>query len=189
MSDRLARSNFALTRRAAVAGFGVAGLGLAVVSDPRRVDAQEATAAALAGHPLVGAWIVDRNPDGPNDPPTVYVFTSDGAVIDPLVGAAGAWQATGPRSAAWTIAGYPTEAVGPGYFVIRTTGEVDEAGATYTATATVTIVGPDGTVVGGFPTTPKGVRLPIEDVEAGGTPLPSFPTWTAEPPVEATPTG
>lgn len=110
-------------------------------------------------------------------------------MIDPLVGAAGAWQSTGTRSAAWTIAGYPTEAVGSSSFVIRTRGEGDEAGATYSATATVTIVGPDGSVVGGFPTTPKGVRLPIEDVEAGGTPLPGFPTWTVEPPVEATPTG
>jgi hypothetical protein len=188
MTDDLARSSSAVTRRAALAGLGVAGLGAAVGARPRRAAAQDATP-AMAGHPLVGAWIVDRNPDSDAEPPTVYVFTADGAVIDPLVGAAGAWQATGPRSAAWTIAGYPTEAVGPGYFIIRTTAEVDDAGATYTGTASVTIVGPDRTVVGGFPTTPHGTRLPIEAVDAGGSPLAGFPTWTPEPPSDATPTG
>jgi hypothetical protein len=166
----------------------MSGLAAALAVAPGRALAQDATPAAMASHPLVGAWIVDRNPGNGAEAPTVYVFTADGNVIDPLVGAAGAWQPTGSRSAAWTIAGYPDPALGPGYFVIRTTAEVDEAGTGYDGMASVTVVSPDGTVMGGFPTQPHGTRLPIEAVDLVGSPLSGFPTWVPEPPPDATPT-
>jgi hypothetical protein len=187
MNTNTSRSASAVNRRVALAGLGIAGLGAAVAVAPVRAAAQEATPAAMAGHPLVGAWIVDRNPGGDTEAPTIYVFTADGAVIDPLVGAAGAWQATGDRSAAFTIAGYPDPAFGPGYFVIRAVLEVDDVAATYDGSASITIVAPDGSVAGGFPSMPHGTRLTIEAEDMGGSPLAAFPTWTPDPPPDATP--
>jgi hypothetical protein len=124
---------------------------------------------------MVGTWIVDRNPAAAADPPTVVVFTADGGWIDPLVGAAGAWQPTGPRSAAWIAVGH--DAGSGGTFVVRTAAEVDDAGTTYTASNTVASI----------PGNPRSVRLPIEPVEAGGKPLAGFPAWTPAPPAGATP--
>ena len=57
----------------------------------------------MAGHPLVGTWIVDRNPADPTEMPTTNVFTADGGLIDPSVGAAGVWTATGERTADFTL--------------------------------------------------------------------------------------
>jgi len=48
----------------------------------------------MATHPLVGTWIVDRNPADPSEMPTTNVLTADGGLIDPSVGAAGVWVAT-----------------------------------------------------------------------------------------------
>jgi hypothetical protein len=175
-----------VSRRSALAGLGAGSLGLALAATARQATAQEATPYPTAGHPMVGTWIVDRNPDAAADPPTVVVFTADGVWIDPLVGAAGAWQATGPRSAAWTLVGYDQGS--GGYFVVRTAAEVDDAGTSYAGLNTVTIVAPDGTVLAAMQGTPHGIRLQIEPVEAGGTPLAGFPTWTSAPAADATPT-
>jgi hypothetical protein len=48
-----------------------------------RAAAQDATPTPMAGHPLVGTWIVDRNPDDPTEIPTYNVLTADGGLIDP----------------------------------------------------------------------------------------------------------
>ena len=78
-----------VSRRSALAGLGTAGLGLALAATTRHAAAQEATPVPMAGHPLVGTWIVDRNPADPTDTPTYNIFTADGAIIDPTVGGAG----------------------------------------------------------------------------------------------------
>ena len=183
MTNRQPRDT--VSRRAALAGVGAGGAGFALAA-AGRVAAQDATPAATAGHPVVGTWMGDLVPDDTTDPPTVIIFLADGAGIDPVRGTGGAWQPTGPRSAGWTLTGVADQESGTA-IVVRATAEVDEAGGTYVGSSTITLVAPDGTVVGSFPNVPHGFRLPIEPVEAGGTALAGFPTWTPAPPATPTP--
>jgi hypothetical protein len=183
------RTTDALSRRTALAGLGATGLGLALAAATHHASAQDATPTAMAGHPMVGTWIIDRSPGDPTDAVTAVVYTADGGWIDPLVGAAGTWQATGPHSAAWTAIGLVGGGAG-GYFALRTSAEIDDAGMNFSGTASVTIVAPDGTVVTTISGGPMshGVRLQVEPVEAGGTALAGVPTWTPAAPTPATPT-
>ena len=162
---------------------GVSGLGLVTT----RTAAQEGTPTATTAHPAVGAWIVDSTADDPTDKPAVAVITADGTLID-TQGVAGTWQATGPRTAATTFVVFPGEGeAGPGV-VIRGTIEVDEAGETWTGPYSFTIVGADGTVLGSGRNTAVSKRVPVEPVEAEGTPLEAVPTWMPAPSAGATPT-
>jgi hypothetical protein len=52
-----------VTRRAALAGLGAAGLGLALATTSHHASAQDATA-EMAKHPMVGTWLGGRTPDG-----------------------------------------------------------------------------------------------------------------------------
>ncbi len=94
----------------------------------------------MAGHPLVGAWVVDRNPADPTEIPTYNVITADGGVIDPTVGGAGVWEATGPDTATFTLTGTIAEL--GGYFLVRGSLVVDAGGGT--ATASVLLHDPRG---------------------------------------------
>ena len=140
----------------------------------------------MTAHPIVGTWIIDRDITTATEAPSIVVVTADGGVIDPSQGVAGAWQVTGERTVAWTLVG--TLPGNGGTIIVRSTGEVDETGMNMPGTYTVTIVAPDGSVMATIPGNSTGVRLPIEPVEAGGTPLPGIPTWTPAPPADATPT-
>src|SRR4051794_38775634 len=91
-----------VTRRTALAGLGAGGLGLALAAASRPAAAQDATPIAMAGHPFVGTWVVDDSAD-PTDMPTTNIITADGGLIDPSIGAAGAWRATGERTADFTL--------------------------------------------------------------------------------------
>jgi hypothetical protein len=180
------RLSTAVTRRTAITGLGAGGLGIALAIPSFHAAAQDATPTMMANHPFIGTWIVDRNADDPTDVPRTVIFTADGAVIDPVGAAAGTWRSTGPRTAAWTLVGLNAGGA-EGYFVVRTTGEVNEAGTHYSASAAVTIVAPDGTVVATPPAlAPQGIRLEVEGLDAAGTPLAGFPKWTPAPP-EGTP--
>ena len=159
---------------------GAVGVGRAVGT-----AAQQATPAATAGHPLVGTWIVDPEPDDPTNPPSFDVYMADGTAIN--VGSegatAGAWEATGPRTATVTFVGLFG---GPGSgtsFVVRANVEVDEAGQSFTASHSFTLVAADGTVLaaarGG---TARGTRITAEPAEGVGTPLAGLPTWPPAPP-------
>jgi hypothetical protein len=183
------RTSDSLSRRTALAGISATGFGLALAATTHHAAAQDATPTSMAGHPLVGTWIVDRNPGDSTDAVTAVVYTADSGWIDPLVGAAGTWQATGPHSAAWTAIGLVDEGAG-GYFALRTSAEIDDAGMNFAGTASVTIVAPDGTVVTTISGGPMshGVRLQVEPVEAGGTALTGVPTWTPATPTPSSPT-
>jgi hypothetical protein len=174
-----------VSRRSALAGLGAGGLGLALAT--RGAAAQDATPFPMAGHPLVGAWIVDRNPDDPTEIPTYNVFTADGGVIDPSVGGAGVWEATGPDTANFTLTGTIAEL--GGYFLVRGSLVVDAGGGTATASYSSTILAADGTTMDEL-TLAQGtapyVRIRIEPQDAVGQPLAGFPAWTPPPP--ATPT-
>ena len=153
--------------------------------------AQDATPAAIAGHPLVGTWIVDPEVDDPTNPPSFDVYAADGTAIS--IGSEGAtaaaWEATGARTATVTFAGL---AGGPGSgasFIIRADIEVDETGERFTATHSFMLVAADGTVLTSVPEggTASGTRLPAQSGGAG-TPLAGFPTWTPASPETGTPT-
>jgi hypothetical protein len=162
----------------------------------RTTEAQEATPDAMAGHPLVGTWIVDRNPADPTEMPTTNVLTADGGMIDPSVGAAGVWVATGERTADFTliaifeegmaVTGQQTQG-GGSYFVVRGSLAVDAGGDTATATVSQTHVAPDGTVLDQLAEgTSTYLRLKVEPQDAVGQPLAGFPAWA--PPSATTPT-
>src|SRR6185503_897035 len=116
-----------VSRRTALAGLGAGGLGLALAARGHRAAAQESTPDAMAGHPIVGTWIVDRDVDGSTEAPTMLVHTADGSTIDPLFDVCGGWQPTGPHSANVTLFGLIDGGSG-GYIVIRASVEIDEAG-------------------------------------------------------------
>jgi hypothetical protein len=175
-----------VSRRAALAGLGAGSLGLALATTTRHAAAQDATPFPMAGHPIVGTWIVDRNPDDQTDSPTINVFTADGSVFDPLLAVGGAWQATGPRSATVTLLGLIDGGAG-GYIAIRSAIEVDETGTTIAGPHAVTIVAPDGTVLNTIQGHGGSTRLVVEGPEAAGTPLPGVPKWTPVPSPDATP--
>ena len=118
-----------VSRRSALAGLGAGGLGLTLATMVHPAAAQDATPSPMAGHPMVGTWVVDRDLTTTTDAPSVVVYTADGGLLDPSQGVAGAWQVTGPRSAAWTLIQFVQEGAG-GYVAVRSTGEVDAGGST-----------------------------------------------------------
>jgi hypothetical protein len=100
-----------LSRRAALTGLGAGGLGLALAARGGGAGAQEATG-DLAGHPLVGTWLV-MTPGGV----VPQTFAADGSTVgafapsyvDPTLGVTlqgpvlGVWEASGERSGHFTM--------------------------------------------------------------------------------------
>lgn len=150
--------------------------------------AQDVTPGDLAGHPLVGTWVVDTNIETESDPPEVGIFNADGTVFG--LGASrwvsGAWEAADDHTGAVTMTGV-FDANGGGYVVVRGPHEVDASGDAWTCPCTFTVVAPDGTVLASGSATAHATRLPIESADAVGQPLPGFPTWAPAAPTEATP--
>jgi hypothetical protein len=87
-----------ITRRAAIAGLGAGGLGLA--ASRLGASAQNASPEAMANHPMVGAWL-GITPDGPSP----AFFLADGSFISsssPIrAGADGAITYSSPQNGAW----------------------------------------------------------------------------------------
>lgn len=44
--------------------------------------AQDATPVAGTDHPLVGAWMVDTEPENPTNPPHLAILSSDGTYLE-----------------------------------------------------------------------------------------------------------
>jgi hypothetical protein len=136
----------------------------------RPASAQEATPTANTGHPLVGAWILDRDTTHPTNPLQQIVATADGLYLGVEYGGritVGVWEATGPRTAAVTlhfsgpIQGVPFV----GQAVVRGTVEVAENGLSFTAPYTLEVVAPDGTASGEYGvTTATGTRITLQDM-------------------------
>jgi hypothetical protein len=133
-------------------------------------SAQEATPTARTDHPLVGAWILDRDTTQSTNPLQLIVATADGLYLGVEYGgrtAVGVWEATGPRTAAVTLhLPGPSEGVPfVGLAVIRGTVEVAENGLSFTAPYTLEVVAPDGTSSGEYGvTTAQGTRITLEDM-------------------------
>ena len=160
-------------------------------------SAQDGTPVATAGHPLVGAWVVDtsaEDPAGPQQatvPPDVTVFTDEGTVIDSTPfgeTGIGAWEATSSRVAALTVVIPVEEEDFAGSVIIRATVELDTTGETFSGPYSYTVVAADGTVVDAGRDMVRGMRIAVEPVEAEGTPLAAIPTWMPEAAAASTPT-
>ena len=93
-----------MSRRTALTGLGVGALG-ASLGAVHHVSAQDATPSAMATHPIIGTWIIDRDITTATEAPSIVVVTADGGVIDPSQGVAGAWRVTGSRTVEWTLVG------------------------------------------------------------------------------------
>lgn len=138
--------------------------------------------AGLAGHPLVGTWIVND----PSGTPSVTTFTSDGIVIDTETGGGtglGSWQATGARTASFTFViqtSDPTQHF-TGTVIIRGTAEVDTSGNSLTSSFSYTVVQENGTVLASGKGQVTGTRLPVESPDKAGTPLVGYPTVVPSP--------
>ncbi len=174
-----------VSRRTALAGIGAGGLALALAATTRHAAAQEATPVPMAGHPIIGTWIIVRDITTTTEVPVVVVFTADGGFLDPGQGVAGTWEPTGPQSAAMIIIPFTDGGAG-GYAVVRSTWEIDAGGETMSGPASVTVVTPDGTVVATVELSSRATRLRVEPMGNAGQPLAGFPVWTPVP--AATPT-
>lgn len=182
-----------VTRRGLVLGALVPALLVGALGIVPAIDTagQEATPDAPAEHPLVGTWIVDPEVDDPTNPPSFDVYMADGTAIN--IGSegatAGAWEATGPRTATLTFAGLLRGSQPETAFILRANIEIDETGESYTGSHSFTVVAPDGTILADFQGgTVRGTRLRAEPMEAGGESLPGLPTWTPASPEAGTPT-
>jgi hypothetical protein len=137
----------------------------------------------MAGHPIIGTWIVDNDINAPANRPSLVTFSSDGIVIDPVAGFAGSWEATGELTGVFTLSGISAD----NYLLIRGPLEVDEAGQPVAGAYTVTVVGADGAVLDTVEGTGQFSRFPARSGEPG-TGLVGFPTWSPATPEAGTPT-
>jgi hypothetical protein len=133
--------------------------------------AQEATPTPMTDHPLVGAWILDRDLTHPTNPQQLVVATSDGLYLGVDYGgriSVGVWEATGPRTADITLHVTADEQGVPflGLAVIHGTVEVREDGLSFTAPYTLEVTGQDGRTEEYAGTTAQGTRITAEDIEA-----------------------
>ena len=70
---------------------------------------------------------------------------------------------------------------------INATAEVDETGNSGTVDYSYTAVLPDGSVADSGTGSVTISRLPIQGLDAEGTPIPNFPTWNPNQEGEGTP--
>jgi hypothetical protein len=115
---------------------------------------------SLAGHPLVGAWLLDTDTEDSEDTLTPVLFSSDGTYlqVDEDGSAIGVWEATGERTANLTILFFDEG----GSYKVRAMIEADETGdelsGSYTFEPTL-----DGESLGEFgPNSAAGTRIPVE---------------------------
>ena len=129
------------------------------------------------GHPLVGTWLADTDPDAADNALDTFVFSADGGYAQSEAGGGsllGAWEATGERTATLTAVGAEGDGEGAnvGSITIRASIEVSDDGASFTAVYTLEVVQPDGTGSGeAGPGIATGDRLVVE---APGTPAITF---------------
>ena len=147
----------------------------APVGSTEAPEASTEGAASTEGHPIVGAWILIVD-DDPEAPPTLSAFSADGIYHDSEFeggGGMGAWEATGPTSAALTLVQqFPTEDDESAEQVtIRATIEVDPDGQSFTGEYTIELAG-EGAPAGEYgPGTVTGTRIVVEPM---GTPAGSL---------------
>lgn len=134
-------------------------------------ETTDAEAPSAASHPLVGAWILVDASDP--EAPFAASFSSDGIYhdSDPEGSGLGAWEPTGPTSAALTMVIMPPTEEGGGTITIRATIEVAADGQTFTADFSIEASG-EGAPAGEFgPGSVTATRIAVEPM---GTPVGSL---------------
>jgi hypothetical protein len=153
-----------------VAGSSVGGAGQPETvpsTEPAAVTTEAAGAVASTElHPVVGAWILTVD-DDPGAPPTLGEFSAEGTYHDAEydgLGGIGAWEATGPNSAALTfIQQFPSEDGESGESVtIRATLEVDPDGQSFSGEYTIEFGGEGGPPGEYGPGTVTATRIVVE---------------------------
>ena len=137
---------------------------------------QEATPAAMAGHPFVGAWVVDTDTTDPANFPALGAATADGVYVEshPQVGVGvGAWQPTGGRTVDLTIVFRATDQAGMpvGVVTARAAVEVFQGEDAWDATYTFEARAPDGTVLFAGQGQAHATRVVAEPMVPPGTPV------------------
>ncbi len=134
------------------------------------------TDAPSAGHPLVGAWLVDTNADDSNDPPARVILGADGSLLQVQLGgiALGAWEPTGERTGALTLAAEIADADGAvTTFIVRASLEATADGQGWTAQGTTEYIGPDGVSSGQIgPIPATATRITVEPMSPAASPEP-----------------
>ncbi|MBW3634535.1 MAG: hypothetical protein KY456_16070, partial [Chloroflexi bacterium] len=133
----------ALVSVAAIAG--VVALGGATT----RTDAQEGTPQPVAGHSIIGAWLLDVDTEDPVNPPSLAIFHDDGTYLQADSDGSngiGVWEVTGANSATLTALFYGQDEAGEfaGAVQLRATIAIDEAGDSLTAEYTLEFIDPAG---------------------------------------------
>jgi hypothetical protein len=160
-----------LSRRAALAGLGAGGLGLAV-------GARSATAAtpglSTSGHPLVGTWFLTVSSTNPTDADDLFSLHADGTYLEANADGSvrlGVWEPTSPTTATLTITAYSRDAAGAsaGGITLRLAITLNPDGNSYVAEGTIELTAPDGSKSGqAGPVRGDAKRMLVE---APGTPV------------------
>ena len=160
-------------------------LGSLLVGGGTLVAAQDTD---FSGHPLVGTWMLDTEPENPDAFPSQVIFSAEGGYVDvdaEGVVVIGGWEPTGDTTANLTITSSDPDV---GVATIRASIEVAPDGQSFTATYTFEILDPaTGEWSGEIgPGTAEGTRMVVE---GPGTPSMSFEDFfaTFEGTPEATP--
>ncbi len=176
---------------AAAAAIGIVAGGLAAIST-QRGNAPEAeppasesarnqsvvVGAPTQDHPLVGAWVLTDGQDA-DSPAALVSFGADGIYRDTDVAdgrdSYGAWEATGPSSAAVTLVQtFPEDDIGDvaGFAKIRAVLEVSVDGASFTGEYTLEVEGAADVPTGEYgPGTVTGTRISVEPMGTPAGPL------------------
>jgi len=152
-------------------------LSSAVVLSRPSVIAQDATStamAAMATHPVVGAWRWTIDVGGVATVPALATFHADGTYTQLLPdqsGLIGVWRSTGERTADLTL--YSLYLVDDQLVngEVRLTVEVDESGNTMTSTGTYVGLFEDGSIDIAVEAPATASRLDVLPVEPLGTPV------------------
>ena len=146
-------------------------------------------------HRLVGSWLI-LFPDDPGAAASLYTFGADGTIVGSSAAGPrhGTWEATGDRTAAFTVLGLVGGPQLPvvGLLRLRGTVEVDEAGSGFALTYSAETIAPDGTVSpASGPLTARGTRITAQTPTETGTPTQDGATPAAggTPTADASPAG
>lgn len=154
------------------------------------VQAQSST--PMPGHPLVGSWNANTDASNPTNPPSLFIFTSDGIYTEVDADgttAIGAWQATGANTANLYAVSNQTDDNGKfvGRLIIRASITVSADGQSFTAPYTLELTPP---MAGGKSTGQAGPGMATGTkiaVEAMGTPVMTIPQLMGGGQPQATP--
>lgn len=141
--------------------------------------AQDAASPDYSDHPIVGSWIVDSDPEDPENFLEMGTFISDGTMLDSapdgLTGH-GVWEPTGESTA---IVNFLLIFDDGSSMTIRATVEVAPDGQSFTSPYTLEFFEPDGTGSGEIgPGTAVGTRMELQEP---GTPVASFEEFFGTP--------